>query len=279
MKVSYLGTTMLLFDDGRDQLLFDCHVTRPSLMKCVMGKIETDKAVSDRVIKEFDITRLRGIFISHSHHDHVLDAPYFALQCGADLYGSPSSLNVARGGGVGEECLHSYVESMRYQIGDFTVGILPSVHSKAHWYNNDLGKTIDAPLVQPAKKAMFREGGSFDFLITHRDKRYLIRPSYNYLEDQLDGLSADVLFLGIGGLSKDSEERQKAFFAETIQKAKAKTVIPVHWDNFFAPLYGEIKAMPGIMDNMAASMGLLTDYCRRNGVCCIVQLPLTSIML
>lgn len=31
MKVTYLGTTTLLFDDGTDQILFDCHVIRPSL--------------------------------------------------------------------------------------------------------------------------------------------------------------------------------------------------------------------------------------------------------
>lgn len=33
MKVTYLGTTVLLFDDGKDQILFDAHVTRPSINK------------------------------------------------------------------------------------------------------------------------------------------------------------------------------------------------------------------------------------------------------
>ena len=31
MKVTFFGTTMLLFDDGKDQILFDANVTRPSL--------------------------------------------------------------------------------------------------------------------------------------------------------------------------------------------------------------------------------------------------------
>ena len=279
MKVSYLGTTMLLFDDGTDQLLFDCHVTRPSLRQYLLGRLRTDEAVASRVMEEFGIDRLRGIFVSHSHHDHVLDAPYFAVRCGADIYGSASTLNVARGGGVSEERLHSYDDSMRYQAGGFTVEVLPSVHSRAHWYNNDLGKTIDAPLVQPARKSAFREGGSFDFLVTHGGRRYLIRPSYNYLEGQLDGIRADVLFLGITGLSKDSEERQKKFFAETIEKTQAGTVIPVHWDNFFSPLYGGIKAMPAVLERTDVSMGLLTEYCRKHDVNCIVQLPLTTMEL
>jgi hypothetical protein len=105
--------------------------------------------------------------------------------------------------------LHSFRESMEFRIGDFRVTVIPSVHSKAHWYNNDLGKTIDAPLVQPARKKAFREGGSYDFFIFHKGRKYLIRPSYNYLEGQLDGYKADVLFLGIAGISKDTEARRE----------------------------------------------------------------------
>ena len=102
MKISYLGTTTLLFDDGTDQILFDCHVTRPSVKKCLFGKLSTDAEIADHVISEFDIDRLRGIFVSHSHHDHVLDVPYFAKRCYAEVFGSPSALNVARGGGIAE---------------------------------------------------------------------------------------------------------------------------------------------------------------------------------
>jgi hypothetical protein len=37
MKITYFGTTTLLFDDGTDQILFDCHFTRPSLLKYIGG--------------------------------------------------------------------------------------------------------------------------------------------------------------------------------------------------------------------------------------------------
>ena len=279
MKVTYLGTTMLLFDDGKDQVLFDCHVTRPSLLTCVSGSLSTDTTVADKVISQFGFDRLRAIFISHSHYDHVLDACYFANQCSADIYGSESVLNVTRGGKVPEQRLHSFNGKDVFHVGAYQVTILPSIHSKAHWYNDDLGKTIDQPLTQPAKKKDFKEGGSFDFLVSHHNKTYLIRPSYNYLEGQLDTIRADVLFLGIGGLSKDTDERKKKFFYETIGKVHPHTVIPVHWDNFFSPLYGEIKTTPKFMDNTGESMRLLTEYCASNNIACIVQLPLTCIEL
>ncbi len=276
MKISYLGTTMLLFDDGRDQLLFDCHVTRPSLGRFLFGRLSTDAAVADRVIRDFGMDRLRGIFISHAHHDHVLDAPFFALSCGAELFGSPSALNVARGGDVPEERLHSYQDSMDFTPGDFRVRVLPSVHSKPTAFNNDLGQTIDQPLRQPAKKGEFKEGGSFDFLITHGERSFLIRPSYNYLEGQLRGLHAEVLFLGITGLSKDSGERQQRFFAETLDLVQPRTVVPVHWDNFFAPLYGTPAGMPRLLENTGESMRILAENCRTRGVNCVVQPPLSS---
>lgn len=197
MKVTYLGTTMLLFDDGQDQILFDCHITRPSLLRCGLGKLRTDEEVANRVIEDFSITRLAAIFISHTHHDHVMDAPYFAQKCGADIYGSASAMNVALGGGISHNRLHSYDDAKQYQVGRFKVTIIPSIHSIAHWYNNDLGQTIDTPLVQPAKKKAYKEGGSYDFLVEHENTTYLIRPSYNFLPGQLDHINADVLFLPI----------------------------------------------------------------------------------
>ena len=276
MKVTYLGTTMLLFDDGTDQVLFDCHVTRPSIPAALTQKIGTDTKIADRVIREFRMNRLKGIFISHSHHDHVMDAPYFAVQCHADLYGSSSALNVARGGGVPEERLHSFADSMEYQAGAFHVKVMHSVHSKPHWFNNDLGQTIDRPLAQPARKSAFREGGSFDFLVSHGGKQYLIRPSYNFIEGQLDHIRADVLFLGIAGLSKDTKEHRKQFFAETVARVRPKVVVPVHWDHFFTPLYGDLKELPPMFENTGRSMHLLAAYCAAKHVNCVVQLPLTS---
>lgn len=277
MKVTYLGTTTLLFDDGRDQVLFDCHVTRPSLWKCTCAGLRTDTAVADRVINEFEINRLKAVFISHSHYDHVMDAPYFARKCSAEIYGSPSTVNVALGGEISPENIHSYRDSMNFRVGDYEITVIPSVHSVAHWYNNDLEQTIDAPLSQPAVRKEYKEGGSFDFLIRHSGKTYLIRPSYNFLENQLDGISADVLFLGIGGLYRDKEERKRKFYSETIEKVNPHTVIPVHWDNFMTPLYDKRRWMTGIVSSPQNSINELKQYCQQNNISFILQMPLSGL--
>ncbi len=85
MKVTFFETTTLLFDDGTDQILFDCHFTRPSLAKYVTnGSEPTDTALADFLMKLYDISRLKAIFVSHSHHDHVMDVPYVANKTGAE---------------------------------------------------------------------------------------------------------------------------------------------------------------------------------------------------
>lgn len=279
MKISYLGTTMLLFDDGTNQILFDCHVTRPSLLTCLGGRLKPDTKVVDKVIRDFDMGRLGGIFISHSHHDHVMDAPVFARKCGCNVYGSASTCNIARGNGVPENRIFSYEDAMAYRVGEFQISVIPSLHSRPHWYNNDIGMMVEEPFSMPAPKKAFKEGGSVDFLVTHRGRRYLIRPSYNYVDHQLDNIRADVLFLGISGLSKDSRKGRERFFAATIGTVQPELVIPVHWDNFFTPLYGPVKGMPVIAENTGKSIALLATYCRDHHTNCIVQPPLTTMEL
>ena len=279
MKVTYLGTTMLLFDDGRDQLLFDCHVTRPSIPTYALGRLKTDTATADRVIREFHIDRLKAMFISHSHHDHVMDAPYFANVCGCEIYGSASTMNVARGGNVPEERLHRFASGETYNVGEYSVTVLASLHSKPSFFNNDLGKTIDEPLQQPAAKKLYKEGGSYDFVVRHGGRTYLIRPSYNFIPGQLDGIKADVLFLAVAGLAKDEAAHKQQFWKETIEKVQPELVIPLHWDNFFTPLYSPIIGLPKMFEFTGKSMHELAAACAERNVCCAVQMPLTTLEL
>jgi L-ascorbate metabolism protein UlaG (beta-lactamase superfamily) len=277
MKITYFGTTTLLFDDGQDQVLFDAHFTRPSLGRYIFGRGDTDRALADALLERHRVNRLRAIFVSHAHHDHVMDAPYVAIRTGAGIFGSMSALNVARGGGVPEERLTEFHGGETYEVGGFRVKVIPSLHSKPTLINNDLGVTIDAPLRQPARLRDYHEGGSFDFLVEHGERRFLIRPSFNYIEGQLDGIRADVLFLGTAGLAKADKETEARFFAETVDKVKPKLVIPLHWDNFFSPLDKPAKGMIPLVERTEVAFFRLVQNCEARGVNCLVQLPRTSI--
>ena len=279
MKVTFFGTTTLLFDDGRDQVLFDAHFTRPSLARYALGSAASDTALIDAMLKAHRVDRLRAIFVSHSHHDHVMDAPYVANRCGASVYGSSSTLNVARGGGVPEESLVEFRGGGTFGVGDYAIRVLPSLHSRPTLLNNDLGQTIDAPLAQPARLRAYKEGGSFDFLVASGDRRFLIRPCFNSIEGQLNGIRADVLFLGIAGLGKADEATARRFFAETVDKVRRWLVIPLHWDNFFSPLSAPVKGMPRLIGRTKESFHRLALHCEERGIDCAVLLPRASMEL
>lgn len=277
MKVTFFGTTTLLFDDGVDQVLFDAHMTRPSLPRYALGKGATDRALVDRLLEAHGVNRLRAIFISHSHHDHVMDAPYIANRCGATIYGTSSALNVARGGQVPEDNLAAFHGGEVFEVGGFRVAVLPSKHSRPTLLNNDLGQTIDAPLIQPARLRDYKEGGSYDFRVEAQGKTCLIRPSFSFIKGQLDDVRADVLFLGIAGLGKADEATVKTFFSETAGKVRPGLIIPIHWDNFFHGLDRPIAGMPHFVEKTEAAFFKLARYCESEGIHCLVQLPRTSI--
>ena len=241
--------------------------------------VSTDRKMVNEMLEKHHVDRLRAIFISHTHHDHVMDAPYTAGKCSAPIYGSSSAMNVGRGGNVPEDFLIEFKPNETYEIGGFRIKVIPSIHSKPTILNNDLGQTIDVPLTQPARLRSYKEGGSFDFYVEAEGKKFMIRPSFNYIPGQMDGYEADVLFLGVAGLAKAEEETEKAFFRETAEKLKAKVIIPIHWDNFFQPLNRPVVGMPSVIEKTEVVFFRLARYCEENGIDCIVQIPRTSIDL
>ena len=134
-------------------------------------------------------------------------------------------------------------------------------------------------MTQPTALKNYKEGGSFDFYVEHGDKKILLHPSFNYIEGKLDGIKADVIFLGVAGISKADKETETKFFEETVEKVGAKLVIPVHWDNFFSPLYKPIEELPEYVDHSALVFYRLGMYCAEHHVNLLIQYPCTSIEL
>lgn len=266
VRMTFFGTTTWLLDDGETQLLLDAHLTRPGLARMLAGKLRTDAAFADRVLKDYPMERLEAIFISHSHYDHVLDAAYLAGKTGAVLHGSASTLNVGRGGGVPEERLCPFTPGAPVTVGAFEITVLPSIHSKPNHFNDDLGVEITKPLSQPAKKSAYTEGGSYDFFLRHGDQTLLVRPSYNYIPGALRCIHADTVLLGIGCMGKSDRDFMDAFYAETVQTVQPKRIIPIHWDNFFLPLRAPMRPQLGLVDDMGASLRYLLPRLREDGV-------------
>jgi L-ascorbate metabolism protein UlaG (beta-lactamase superfamily) len=257
VKVTFLGVATLLFDDGETQIMTDGFFSRPSLFQ-VARKIETDPKVVDAALKRAMVDRLKALFVAHSHYDHALDCAYVAKKTGAKLYGSASTLNIGRGGGLKDEHMVQFEAGKEYAIGKFTVTVLKGKHTPPiKGINDDLGQTIDTPLKQPAAARDYKEGGSFDFLIRRGDHAVLVMASGNYAEGALDKVRADVLFLGTAALGKGTREYRDAVYDNTVKKVRPELVVPIHWDNFFRPLDDRLEPLGKALDDVPAGFDFL----------------------
>lgn len=270
LKVTFLGTSSLLINDGESQLLIDGFVTRPGLFKTAFGKIGSDTNKVRAFINEFNVKNLKAIFCAHSHYDHAMDAPYVAMQTDAVMHGSASTLNIGRGAGLGEKQMQLYTPGVPMLFGKFTVTILNSKHTPPFNVlgksNDDLGEQITEPLKQPAKAEAYAEGGAYDILIEHSGHTILIKPSTNWLPGALDSVKADVVFLGVACIGKQDSTFRETYYNETVGKLQPQILVPVHWDNFFKPLNPKLKALPKIVDNGKLGFNYIIARTKADGI-------------
>ena len=74
-----------------------------------------------------------------------------------------------------------------------------------------------------------------------------------------------------------SAAKADTFYKETLDKVQPKTVIPLHWDDFFSPLDEPVKGMPRIADNTPANFDSLARACAARGMELIIQYPFITL--
>lgn len=92
--------------------------------------IRTDPEVVDAWLARDEVGPIAAIFPAHSHHDHAIDVAYIANRTGARVFGSESTLNIARGGGVPEGQLERFRLFKPVEVGAFSVTVLPGRHEE-----------------------------------------------------------------------------------------------------------------------------------------------------
>ncbi|AXQ20855.1 MBL fold metallo-hydrolase [Acinetobacter wuhouensis] len=262
LTVRFFGVSTLLFDDGQTQILIDGFFTRPSLTQTLLKPVQSNPKLLAQIIKDYDLKRVQAVFTSHSHYDHALDIAELGKQLPIKIIGSESTMNIARGGNVAEQQLQLISPLQTMLFGEFKVTAIPSQHTPPTAVNNDLGEVITHPLKQPARFSEFKEGHSFDYLIEHQGYKVLVKASTGVIANQLKNMHVDTLFLGIAQLSRQTPEYQQQYLEKTIGTIKPKTVIPIHWDNFWEPLplTQPLEFLPYLADNTQKSMQTLFHY-------------------
>ena len=87
-----IGKNMTVYEIGNDMIAVDCGLAFP----------EQDMLGIDLVIPDFsylkeNIDRLRGVFITHGHEDHIGALPYLLRELNVPVYGTRLTIGLIEG--------------------------------------------------------------------------------------------------------------------------------------------------------------------------------------
>jgi hypothetical protein len=118
----------------------------------------------------------------------------------------------------------------------------------------------------------WKEGVVWSVFIGHPRGTTLIQGSGGYIEGKLQDESADVVMLGIAGLSGLGEEYVKTFWNETVVATGAKRIIAIHHDDYTAP-FGEVRLFPEFVDNVVMTAGWIDKIATGSDPELTIELP------
>ncbi len=264
LRVTWLGVTTLLIEDGSDALMTDGYFSRPGLLQVAAGKVSPSEPRVDGCLARAQVTRLQAVVPVHTHFDHVLDSALVADRTTAQLVGGESVTNVGRGYGLPEDRLIVATHGQPIPLGPYDLTLLQSRHSPPDRFPGVIG----APVTPPVRVSAYRCGEAWSTLIHHRpsERRMLIQGSAGFVKGALTGQRAEVVYLGVGQLGVLPRSYITEYWSETVRAVGARRVVLIHWDDFFRPLSKPLRALPYVTDDLNVSIRVLDELAAQDGV-------------
>ena len=240
IKLRYFGTAGWEITDGTITVLVDPYLSRVKLGTGPGVHPEDDRQtvmrddvfVSDTLLIDSLITKADFILVHHSHFDHISDVPYIARKTGAKVVGTETACNILRAYGIPDEQLYPVRGGEDYQFENFSVRVIPSIHSALNDKHYLDSRTYTEVPEAPLKVSEFIEGGSLMFLARFANHRVMTMGSMNFIERELEGIEMDILLAGVNRSQLGLYKYNERLLAVTNYPG---VIIPTHWDNFRWP--------------------------------------------
>jgi hypothetical protein len=114
----------------------------------------------------------------------------------------------------------------------------------------------------PASVTEFREGTTYSVLISHPAGEALIQGSAGILPGTLAHRKVDTVFLGVGMLESLGRDYIGRYWQSTVTATGARTVIPVHFDDY-TQAFGTTRLAPKILDDFSVTLRILKELQHR----------------
>ena len=237
VNLKYLGTAGWKINDDKITILIDPYISRVKLgtghpddkRKTLLRSdyYESDSNLIDSLIDKVDF-----ILVHHSHFDHLADVPYIAKKTGAKVIGTETTINILKAYDIPTEQLYPVKGGEDYQFENFSVRVIPSIHSALNDKHYIDSREYKKPPKAPLKVSEFIEGGSLMFLARFDSHKILTMGSMNFVERELYGIKPDILLAGVNQSQLGLYNYNQRLINVT---NKPKYIIPTHWDNFRLP--------------------------------------------
>ena len=90
--VNGIGKNITVFEYGPDMIVVDCGLAFPE-----DNMLGVDLVIPDMSYIESNKDKLRGLFITHGHEDHIGAVPYFLKKFDVPVYGTRLTLGIIEG--------------------------------------------------------------------------------------------------------------------------------------------------------------------------------------
>ena len=252
VEMRWLTVASILLDDGETKILFDPMYTRAGILNWLnLKKLTSDEALVKTELDKLGLQKIDAVFASHSHFDHVIDAPVVAKLTGAVFYVDKSSERVAKAFKSPLIKTQRVTALRAIQIGKFKVTPIVRTHSPIKFGYHFLPGEV--PVDFNFGMFDYHVGDTWFYYITHDDGKILLDQGSAPFLDKAKSLtdSVDVLIQGVANRKEDS-----VVIDGYPKELKPKIFIPTHFDNFFFDFDPEgTSELPGIkLDRILAGM-------------------------